>query len=66
MNPFELLVSRLAKPGQLAVLNAGLKNLDDISNLTELEFSNLHGIGKNALNIVRASLNEYKLQFKAE
>ncbi|MDF2558179.1 MAG: hypothetical protein K0R71_2007 [Bacillales bacterium] len=66
MNQYELLLGRLAKPAQRAIQNAQLKSLEDISALSEIEFSNLHGIGKNAIRAVKEILSENKLQFKKD
>lgn len=66
MNHFELLLGRLAKPAQRAIQNAQLKSLEDVSSLSEIEFSNLHGIGKNAINTVKKVLNENNLYFRKD
>lgn len=66
MNIFDRLLSRLAKPAQRTILNAGIMNIEGISSLTEDEFKKLHGIGKNAMSIVRELLNENNLSFRKD
>ena len=55
---------RLAKPAQRALESAGIKGLKDFSLITEEEFSNLHGIGPNAIQKIKVALSENGLTFK--
>ena len=55
---------RLAKPAQRALASAGIKVLKDFSRITEKEFSNLHGIGPNAIQEIKVALAENGLSFK--
>jgi DNA-directed RNA polymerase alpha subunit len=54
---------KLAKPAQRALANAGIKTLEQLSQLTEAEFMKLHGIGKNALQTLKAVMDENGLSF---
>jgi len=44
---------KLAKPAQRALENAGIKTLGRFTALSEKEFMQLHGIGKNTLQTIR-------------
>ena len=55
---------RLAKPAQRTLASAGIKVLKDFSRITEEEFSNLHGIGLNAIQKIKMALAESGLSFK--
>lgn len=57
----ELLLKKLAKPAQRAILSTGVTTLEQLSIMTEKEVSNLHGIGKNALQVIKSTLKEYGL-----
>jgi len=57
--PFE----KLAAPAQRALKSAGYITLKQISEAGEKEISQLHGIGLNALKILKAALAESKLEF---
>ncbi|MDO3624888.1 hypothetical protein [Mucilaginibacter sp. BT774] len=59
-NPF----SKLAQPAQRAAANAGIQTLQQLSQLTEAEFMKLHGIGKNALSVLKDDLRKAGLSFK--
>ncbi len=56
--------SKLAKPAQRALANAGIANLQQMAQLTEKEFLQLHGIGKNAHGVLKADLADNGLSFK--
>ena len=58
-HPFD----QVAKPAQRALANAGIKTLEELAKLSEAEFMQLHGIGKNALQTLKAALAERKLSF---
>ena len=62
--PASDLPSRLAKPAQRALSSAGIHNLTDLCRFTESEISRLHGIGPNALELLRRALAEMGLSFK--
>ncbi len=56
----------LAKPAQRALQNAGIEKLEQLSFYSEKEISKLHGIGKNAIVILKQELNQKGLSFKQE
>jgi DNA-directed RNA polymerase alpha subunit len=58
------LFDKLAKPAQRALANAGIKTLEQLSQLTEAEFMQLHGIGKNTLQTIKADMAKYKIHFQ--
>ncbi len=53
----------LGKPAQRALANAGIKTLEELTRLSEAEFMQLHGIGKNALQTISAAMAEKNLSF---
>ncbi|MFC5700372.1 helix-hairpin-helix domain-containing protein [Cohnella faecalis] len=53
----------LAKPAQRALANAGLRNLEQISHLSEEELNQLHGIGPKAVELLRQALRTKGLAF---
>jgi hypothetical protein len=58
-HPFD----KLSKPAQCALANADIKTPEQLSTLTEKEFMQLHGIGKNALQTLRTAMSENGLSF---
>ncbi|MDB5249333.1 MAG: hypothetical protein JWQ40_3727 [Segetibacter sp.] len=56
----------LAGPATRAFNNAGIFSLEQLSSYTEAEITNLHGVGKNALETVKKALDENGLAFKRE
>lgn len=57
---------KLAKPAQRALQNAGIDDLEQLSKYTEAEIAKLHGIGKNAILLLRQELNKKGLSFQQE
>ncbi|MAT41699.1 MAG: hypothetical protein CL609_05105 [Anaerolineaceae bacterium] len=57
---------KLAKPAQRALQNAGIDDLEQLSKYTETEIAKLHGIGKNAILLLRQELNKKGLSFQQE
>jgi len=54
---------KLSKPAQRALASAGIKTLGHFSAISEKEFMQLHGIGKNTLQTIRAAMAENNLVF---
>jgi DNA-directed RNA polymerase alpha subunit len=59
----DVLLTRLAQPAQRAIQNEGITSIEQITKYSEKEFAKLHGIGKNAMNIIKETLNENGLTF---
>lgn len=59
----DILLRKLAKPAQRAIQNEGITAIEQLSKYSEKEFSELHGIGKNAMNIIKQTLSENELAF---
>lgn len=59
----EILLRKLAKPAQRAIQNEGITTIEQLSKYSEKEFSELHGIGANAMKIIKQTLNENGLTF---
>lgn len=57
---------RLAQPTQRALAAAGVKTLEQISRFSEAEVKEWHGIGPNALTVLRRALKERGLSFAAD
>jgi DNA-directed RNA polymerase alpha subunit len=53
----------LAAPAQRALANAGITSLKQLSEYTEKEIADLHGMGPNALEKIKKSLLEKGLSF---
>lgn len=60
-----ILLIKLARPAQRAILSTDVATLEQLAEMTEDEISNLHGIGKNALEIVKSTLEENGLSLAA-
>lgn len=54
----------LASPALRALLNAGIKNLAQLTKRTESEVLGLHGMGPSALRKLRSALRSKSLSFK--
>jgi DNA-directed RNA polymerase alpha subunit len=59
----DIILQKLAKPAQRAIQNAGITTIEQISEYSEKEFLKLHGIGKNAMSIIKLALVENGLTF---
>ena len=56
----------LAKPAQRALASAGISQLKHLTKLTEADLMQLHGIGPNALDLLRRALKAKGLSFRKE
>jgi hypothetical protein len=59
----DILLQKLAKPAQRAIQNEGLTTIEQLSKYSEKEFSELHGIGKSAINIIKRTMDENGITF---
>jgi hypothetical protein len=57
---------KLAAPAQRALAGAGISQLKQLTNLTEAELLQLHGMGKDAVERLREALKANGLAFRAE
>ena len=55
---------KLAKPAQRALAAAGIKSLKDLTKWKENEFSQLHGIGPNAVSSLKTAMSAEGLKFR--
>ncbi|TVX96299.1 DNA-directed RNA polymerase subunit alpha C-terminal domain-containing protein [Cohnella terricola] len=55
---------RLGQPAVRALRNAGITNLQQLTQYKESEISQLHGIGRNALKQLSEALEQKGLTFK--
>jgi hypothetical protein len=56
----------MAAPARRALAGAGYQRLAQLSKVTEAEIKQLHGIGPNALKLLRAALKAKGLSFAGE
>lgn len=54
----------LAQPALRALHAAGIQNLKQLSKFSEAEIKELHGIGPNALNKLKAALEAKGMEFE--
>jgi DNA-directed RNA polymerase alpha subunit len=59
----DILLQKLAKPAQRAIQNEGITSIEQLSKYSEREFSELHGIGKNAMDIIKQIMHENGFSF---
>ena len=59
----QILLERLARPAQRAILGTGVTTLEALAEMTRDEVAGLHGIGVNALEVIEAALQEHGLSF---
>lgn len=62
----DILMNKLAKPAQRALLTLNITTLEELSQYQQQDISQLHGIGKNALKTIISTLEEYNLTFSKE
>ncbi|MES2589870.1 MAG: hypothetical protein V4622_12900 [Bacteroidota bacterium] len=58
-------IHKLSAPARRALENSDIDSLEKLSNYTEKEVLNLHGIGKTAIPILNKVLEEKGLSFKS-
>jgi len=54
---------RLAAPAQRALASAGVTDLSKLSHMTEADVMALHGMGPNAMTLLKAAMRAKKLSF---
>jgi hypothetical protein len=55
---------KLAAPARRALQGAGFTRLEDLTKVTESEVMKLHGMGANAMQVLRNALGERGLSFR--
>jgi uncharacterized protein YdhG (YjbR/CyaY superfamily) len=55
---------KLASPAQRALASAGITKLEQLTKLTEAELSQMHGMGPNALGILRETMKAKNWSFQ--
>lgn len=60
----EILLVKLSAPAQRALVNAGITTLEELAQQTDREILGLHGIGKNAMAVIKATLEENGLSLR--
>jgi hypothetical protein len=56
---------KLAAPARRALLGAGYTRLEQLTEVSEAEVMELHGMGPNALRALREALEERGLSFRS-
>lgn len=59
-------LAQLAAPARRALAGAGYTRLVDLTQVTESQLKQLHGIGPNALKTLRNTLEAHDLSFVKE
>jgi hypothetical protein len=55
---------KLAAPARRALIGAGYTRLEDLTKARESEVMRLHGMGPNAMRVLRNALKERGLSFR--
>lgn len=55
------LPAKLAQPAARALNNQGVYYLDQVSGLSEAELLSLHGIGQNAVKILKQAIKAHQI-----
>jgi predicted Fe-Mo cluster-binding NifX family protein len=56
---------KLAAPARRALLGAGYTRLEQLTEVSEAEVMELHGMGQNAMRVLREALEERGLSFRS-
>jgi hypothetical protein len=64
MGTEETYLPRMAAPARRALQGAGYTRLEDLTKVTESEVMKLHGMGANAMGVLRNALAERGLSFR--
>jgi DNA-directed RNA polymerase alpha subunit len=64
MGTEEINLPKLAAPARRALEGAGYTRLEDLTKVTESEVMKLHGMGANAMQVLRNALKECGLSFR--
>jgi hypothetical protein len=64
MGTEETYLPRMAAPARRALQGAGYTRLEDLTKVTESDVMRLHGMGPNAMQVLRNALSERGLSFR--
>ena len=64
MKKTDALPPKIGKPAERALAHARIQSLTDLSQYSEQEIMNLHGIGKKAMAIIQQAMAANKISFK--
>ncbi len=56
-------MEQLAAPAQRALTGAGYTTLEQLAKISEAKMKELHGLGPNALRVLRAGLEAHGMSF---
>jgi hypothetical protein len=56
---------KLAAPARRALLGAGYTRLEQLTEVSEAEVMKLHGMGQNAMRVLRKALEDRGLSFRS-
>jgi hypothetical protein len=56
-------MEQLAAPAQRAFTGAGYATLEQLAKINEAKIKELHGLGPNALRVLRAALEAHSMSF---
>ena len=57
---------KISAPARRALDSVGIYRLEDFSKITEIEFTELHGIGPSSIKPIKEALKAKNLNFKKE
>ena len=57
-------IPKVAKPAARALSQAGFSNLEQLTNISEKELLELHGMGPNAVERIKAALSDHGLALR--
>ena len=55
---------KLSNPARRALANAGIRQMKDLTRITEADFARLHGIGPHTVTPLKAAMKARGLTFK--
>jgi DNA-directed RNA polymerase alpha subunit len=59
-------IPKVAKPAARALSQAGFTNLEQLTNISEKELLELHGMGPNAVERIKAALADHGLALRPQ
>ncbi|MEQ8471300.1 MAG: DNA-directed RNA polymerase subunit alpha C-terminal domain-containing protein [Marinoscillum sp.] len=58
-------LGKLSAPARRALMREGITTIELLANYSEEKISNLHGIGRNALDTLRSEMNKSNITYKS-